>query len=157
MPSFHCNILSVFVFPVQSLPASLLAGRRRSAFNVNDDECCRRRGRWQRHGQYGGLGQQETTVPDELQHVAAGGTGTGVFGQSLSGRVHAGGVGPAVGPQGIQSGRKYTRSADSLIWTFPTGERGRGEFRIEGAMKLFQIQRAINNRYLFLKKFFECF
>lgn len=93
--------------------SSDLSNKRRSAFNVNDRECCRRRGRRQCHGQYGGLGQQETAVPDELQHVAAGGTGTGVFGQPLSGRVHAGGVGPAVGPQGIQSGRKYSDSVRS--------------------------------------------
>lgn len=117
---FRCNVLSVFGFPGQSLSALLLSDNRRSAFNVNDHECCRWRGRRQRHGQYGGLGQQEATVPDELQHVAAGGTGTGVFGQPLSGRVHAGGVGPAIGPQGIQSGRKYSDSVRSPTRKFLT-------------------------------------
>lgn len=66
----------------------------------------RRRWRRQCRGQFGRLGQQTATVQNEFQHVAAGRTGTGVFGQPLSRRVHEGSFSTAVGPQRIQSGCK---------------------------------------------------
>ena len=47
--------------------------------------------------------RQTSPIAHQLQHVAAGGTGTGVPGQSLPGRLHARGPGHAARPQGVAS------------------------------------------------------
>ena len=63
--------------------------------------------------------RQTSPIAHQLQHVAAGGTGTGVPGQSLPGRLHARGPGHAARPQGVASCCKSRMQISSISIVLP--------------------------------------